>query len=128
MNFPKNLRYLRKKSGLRQDDMLGYLRITRSTWSNYEIGHTIPKLTEVVSISKFFGISLDQLVMDDLEIIEPLPRKKGQREPREYPLSEEISKVAEPDIIYVLQELNRLRDEVANMKEKAKDRDSEKDM
>jgi transcriptional regulator with XRE-family HTH domain len=118
MNFPKNLRYLRKKCGLKQEDMLGCLRITRSTWSNYEIGHTIPKLTEVINISRFFGITLDELVIDDLESVEPLPRKKGQREPREYPLPERISKVAEPGFVYVLQEIDRLRDEVKSMKEK----------
>jgi transcriptional regulator with XRE-family HTH domain len=118
MNFPKNLRYLRKKCGLKQDDMLGYLRITRSTWSNYEIGHTIPKLTEVINISKFFGITLDELVVEDLESVEPLPRKKGQREPREYPLPERVAEMNEPDIIYVLKELDRLRDEVKSMKEK----------
>lgn len=118
MNFPKNLRYLRKKCGLKQDDMLGYLRITRSTWSNYEIGHTIPKLVEIINISKFFGITLDELVVQDLESDAPLPRKKGQRQPREYPISEKITKAAEPDIIYVLQELDRLRDEVRSLKEK----------
>ena len=118
MNFPKNLRYLRKKCGLKQEDMLGYLRITRSTWSNYEIGHTIPKLTEVVNISNFFGITLDDLVTQDLETEDPLPRKKGQRKQREYPISEKITKAAEPDILYVLQELDRLRDEVKSMKEK----------
>jgi Helix-turn-helix. len=109
--------------------MLAVLRITRSTWSNYEIGHTIPKLTEVISISKFFGISLDKLVMEDLESIEPLPKKKGQREPREYPLPERVSKVSEPDFVYVLQELNRLRDEVAIMKgtKREKEDDSETD-
>jgi transcriptional regulator with XRE-family HTH domain len=120
MNFPKNLRYLRKKSGLKQEDMLGYLHITRSTWSNYEIGHTVPKLTDVINISNFFEIGLDDLVMEDLEIIEPLPKKKGQRQAREYPLPERISKASEPPIIYVLKELDRLRDEVNNMKGKDK--------
>jgi transcriptional regulator with XRE-family HTH domain len=120
MNFPKNLRYLRKKCGLKQEDMLGYLRVTRSTWSNYEIGFTNPKLNEIINISKFFGVSLDELVMQDLESVDPLPRKKGLRKPREYPVTEQISKAAEPDIIYLITELNRLRDEVNIMKEKDK--------
>jgi transcriptional regulator with XRE-family HTH domain len=118
MNFPKNLRYLRKKCGLKQEDMLGCLRITRSTWSNYEIGHTIPKLTEVINISKFFGITLDDLILEDLESVEPLPRKKGMRELRAYPVPEKVTKASEPDFIYLLQELDRLRDEVKSMKEK----------
>lgn len=115
-NFPKNLRYLRKKIGLKQEDMLGYLRITRSTWSNYEIGFTNPKLSEIVNISKFFGVSLDELVMQDLESDNPLPKKKGQRKQREYPTQEKISMVAEPDMIYVLNQLKSLRDEIKSIK------------
>ena len=115
-NFPKNLRYLRKKSGLKQEDMLNYLRITRSTWSNYEIGFTNPKLNEIINISKFFGVTLDELVMQDLENEEPLPRKKGQRKAREYPVPNKISMVAEPDIVYVMKQLNTLRDEIKSIK------------
>lgn len=118
MNFPKNLRYLRKKSGLKQEDMLDFLAITRSTWSNYEIGFSNPKLPEVINISKFFGVSLDELVMDDLEIQDPLPEKKGQRKAREYILADSMSTVNEQGFAYVLQELNKLREEVQNMKEK----------
>lgn len=120
-NFPKNLRYLRKKSNLRQDDMLGYLRITRSTWSNYEIGFTNPKLNEIINISKFFGVTLDELVMQDLEIEDPLPKKKGQRKSREYPAPDKISMVAEPDMVYVLNQLKRLRDEIKSIKGEAKE-------
>lgn len=121
-NFPKNLRYLRKKSCLKQEDMLNYLRVTRSTWSNYEIGHTNPRLNEVINFSRFFGVTLDQLITQDLEAENPLPKKKGQRKAREYQPPEGISMVAEPDIIYVLQELNRLRDEVKTIKEKEKEK------
>lgn len=126
MNFPNNLRYLRKKCGLRQEDMVKSLKITRSTWSNYEIGHTIPKLTEVVTISKFFGISLDDLVIEDLETVDPLPRKKGQRKQREYPLPHKISKVSEPvDLMYFIQEFTKLREEVESLKGKEKDNDND---
>jgi transcriptional regulator with XRE-family HTH domain len=120
MNFPRNLRYLRKKSGLKQEDMLDFLRITRSTWSNYEIGFSNPKLPEVVNISKFFGVTLDELVMQDLETQDPLPKKKGQRDAREYATPNTMSTAAEPGIAYVLQELSQLRDEVNKMKEKEK--------
>jgi transcriptional regulator with XRE-family HTH domain len=124
-NFPKNLRYLRKKSGLKQEDMLGYLRITRSTWSNYEIGFTNPKLNEMINISKFFGVTLDELVIQDLEVDEPLPKKKGQRKAREYPIQEKISMVAEPDMIYVLKQLNRLRDEIKSIKGEEKEEEED---
>lgn len=115
-NFAKNLKYLRKKSMLKQDDMLDYLRISRSTWSNYEIGHTCPKLNDIVNISKFFGVTLDELVMEDLELEDPLPIKKGQRKPREYPTPDKISMVAEPDIVYLMKTLNHLRDEIKSIK------------
>jgi transcriptional regulator with XRE-family HTH domain len=96
--------------------MLNYLRITRSTWSNYEIGFTNPKLNEMINISKFFGVTLDELIIRDLEEDDPLPKKKGQRKTREYPTQDKISMVAEPDMIYVLTQLNRLRDEIKSIK------------
>ena len=123
MNFPKNLRYLRKKSGLKQDDMLDFLRITRSTWSNYEIGFSNPKLPEVVNISKFFGVSLDDLVLQDLEIVDPLPFKKGQRRGHDYRAMDNVNMVKEPDYVYFLKELTMLRDEVKRMRDKDKDKD-----
>jgi transcriptional regulator with XRE-family HTH domain len=117
--FPKNLRYLRQKRGLNQADMHQHVNITRTTWSNYEIGFTNPKINELINISKFFGVSLDDLILTDLELEDPLPQKK-RRKPKPYPLGQTITIVAEPAVSYLLQEFNKLKAEVNSMKEKQK--------
>ncbi len=108
MNYlGRNLRYLRKKSGLKQEDMLAFLRVTRSTWSNYEIGKTYPNINEIINIARFFGVSLDDIILYDLEDRELSPKSSSRRQ---YPLTDNIVLAAEPDMIYVLKELKKLKD------------------
>lgn len=119
-NIGRNLKYLRKKSGLTQANIRSQLGITRSTWSNYENGITTPAIGDLISFSRHFGISLDELILHDLSAKEPLPvkRKYGKEAdgPAVYPINEIMSATAEPTIGYVLQELSRLREEVSSIK------------
>src|SRR5581483_9303264 len=120
-NISKNLKYLRKKKGLTQAQVRVILGVTRSTWSNYENGLTTPSIEDLVSFSKFFGITLDDLAQLDLEALDPLPPKPAKNKPPQpvlYPTAEEaITVVAEPDLVYLLQEIKRLQEEVNNIKE-----------
>ncbi|MBS1642372.1 MAG: helix-turn-helix transcriptional regulator [Bacteroidetes bacterium] len=63
----KNLLYLRKLRKLQQSEMPENIGISRATWSDYENGRTEPNLETVVKISEFFGISLDTLIITDIE-------------------------------------------------------------
>lgn len=63
--FSNNLRFLREKKGLKLDDFLE-IGIKRGTMSNYELGNTEPKLDIIRAFSKFFGISIDDLLNIDL--------------------------------------------------------------
>lgn len=89
--------------------MLAFLRVTRSTWSNYEIGKTYPNINEIVNIARFFGVSLDDIILFDLEDRELSPKNSSRRQ---YPITENIAFAAEPDMIYVLRELKKLKDQV----------------
>lgn len=64
--FAKNIHYLRKMRNLRQEQMQTELNIERSTWSNYENKQTEPKIEVLIRIAKFFGVGLDELLMEDL--------------------------------------------------------------
>jgi transcriptional regulator with XRE-family HTH domain len=120
-NFPNNLRYLRKKNGLRQDEMLARIGVARTTWSNYENGKTNPRINELITFSKFFGISLDDLIIHDLAARDPLPSKtvtrKGTAKPRLYAVNNRLSMVSENDFKYVLDEVKRLREEINSIKD-----------
>lgn len=64
--FSKNLRFLRTKMalGIHQFESLG---IKKGTMSNYELGKTEPKFETLQRLSKFFGISIDDFINQDIE-------------------------------------------------------------
>ena len=119
-NIGKNLKYFRKKNGLKQAEIRSRLGVTRSTWSNYENGITTPAIEDLINFSRFFGITLDELVLQDLSLKDPLPVKEDTRrkinKPVVYAMNEVITATGEPNIVYVLNELKKLREEIDTIK------------
>lgn len=108
----KNLRYLRKQKELRQEEISFHLGCSDSTWSNYEKGNTIPSLDCLVFISSFFGITLDELVLQDLE-------KRDLMETYLSPhVNDSMIVVSEGEILYIRKELERLMAEVVAIKQR----------
>lgn len=71
--LPHNLQYLRRKSGISQQELADKLEIPRTTWSGYELGKVEPNIGMLQRISQFFDQSIDRLLnqrvdFDDLEI------------------------------------------------------------
>lgn len=65
MKFSERLIKLRKQKGLSQEE-LGYkLDVTRQTVSKWELGQTTPEMDKLVSLSKFYGITLDELIREE---------------------------------------------------------------
>jgi transcriptional regulator with XRE-family HTH domain len=115
-----NLKYLRRKIGLKQHQIRNIFNITRSTWSNYENGVTTPSVIDLINFSRYFGISLDELILHDLESRDPSPLTVVKKSiPRRvlYAFNDAMSAAAEPDIQYVLDEIKRLRDEIKTLKD-----------
>lgn len=67
MKFGSNLKYLRKKSGKTQDGLSSEVSIGRTTIANYEAGISEPNLETLVLFSKYFGVSLDDLLSKNLD-------------------------------------------------------------
>lgn len=66
MYFAPNLKLLRLRRDLSQEEMAGKLDVTRSSLSGYENGTAEPNFTTLVRISNFFKVSLDKLLKTDL--------------------------------------------------------------
>jgi transcriptional regulator with XRE-family HTH domain len=67
MYFAKNLRYLREKNGKPSQEKLGdRLGLSRSVVSSYEDGRAEPKLEILDRIAKYFGVTIDQIVNEDI--------------------------------------------------------------
>ena len=62
MTFGDKLINLRKQRKLTQDECAEKIGVTRQTVSNWELNRTKPDLEQLKGISKFYKISLDELV------------------------------------------------------------------
>ena len=78
MNLATNLKYLRKKKGKTQDALSTELNIGRTTLANYEAGISEPNLETLKTFSKFFGISVDDLLSKNMETDLPVIRGDGE--------------------------------------------------
>ena len=61
-----NIRFLRKQKGLTQEGLAKSINVTRSVIGAYEEGRAEPKITTMQRMANFFGITLDQLISEDL--------------------------------------------------------------
>jgi len=67
MYLAGNLKFLRKKSGKTQDALSAAVNIGRTTIANYEAGISEPNLETLLLFSKFYGITLDDLLSKNME-------------------------------------------------------------
>jgi len=64
----RNLKYLRKKSGLNQEELALKISITQSGVSAYERGICLPNNEKLILLSELFNTNLDDLVNKDLTL------------------------------------------------------------
>jgi len=109
-NFGKNLRYLREKNKLRQEDMESLLGIKPTTCSNYENGVSEPPIEGLIRISNFFEVSLQELIMEDLKDKDG-PHAAPQRNRRVYTAGDPNAKLeeAKAEIKSLTKEVKQLR-------------------
>lgn len=64
--FASNLKFLRKKHDLTQDELAGRIGANRSAIGSYEEGRATPKLGALMQMSNLFKIRIDELISVDL--------------------------------------------------------------
>lgn len=84
MEIGKKLRSARAKCGLTQEQAAEKLYVTRQTVSNWENEKSYPDIVSIVKISELYGVSLDELLKGDDEIMRHLEEttnvvKNGKR-------------------------------------------------
>lgn len=67
------LRVVRQLFGYRQWQVAKLLHVDRSTYSNYELGKSIPPLSAIIALSNHYKVSTDYLLGlgDDEDIFKP---------------------------------------------------------
>lgn len=79
MGFSENLRRLRTEAGLTQQQMADKVGIPYRSWQNWENGSREPRIAALKTIAKALGVSVDELVENDVEKAPPAkkaPRKR----------------------------------------------------
>lgn len=74
MNLINNLRYLRKRDKLTQEELADQLGVSRQSVSKWETGEAYPDTDKLIAICDFFGISVDSLLRGDLAAEQTLPK------------------------------------------------------
>ncbi len=61
-----NIKFLRNRQGLSQEQLAEKLGVTRQTVAKWECGESVPDALKCADMSVFFNVSLDVLVFFDL--------------------------------------------------------------
>ncbi len=65
MEFCEKLVELRKKKGLTQEELASALFVSRTAISKWESGRGVPNIESLKAVSKFFCVSIDELLSSD---------------------------------------------------------------
>ena len=65
MEFNEKLQELRKQKGLTQEELSEILYVSRTAISKWESGRGYPNIDSLKAISKYFSVSLDELLSSD---------------------------------------------------------------
>ena len=78
MEFNEKLQELRKQKGLTQEELAEILFVSRTAVSKWESGRGMPSIESLKAISKFFAVTLDDLLSSEelLVIAEDDHKKK----------------------------------------------------
>ena len=69
MELNEQIKKYRTEMNLSQEELAENIYVTRQSVSNWENGKTYPDIHSLLLLSSLFGISLDQLVKGDIEIM-----------------------------------------------------------
>ena len=76
MELNEQIKKHRTQMNISQEELAEKIYVTRQSISNWENGKTYPDIHSLLLLSSLFGISLDQLVKGDIEIMKDLIKKE----------------------------------------------------
>ncbi len=86
MTLGNNLLRIREENGLTQQEFGQLVHVTRQTVSNWENGKSYPDLQSLITISDRYGVSLDLLLKEDLELVRRIDRERKAAKKRKWML------------------------------------------
>ncbi len=83
----ENIVYLRQRMGLTQQELAAKANVTHQAVSKWENGSSIPDLQTLLTLSRLFGVTLDELLTEVLDARQPAvePSRDAQATPQSEP-------------------------------------------
>ena len=78
MEFKEKLQELRKQKGLTQEELAAKIYVSRTAISKWESGRGYPNIESLKEISKFFSVTIDELLSSD-QIITIAEKEQAQK-------------------------------------------------
>jgi transcriptional regulator with XRE-family HTH domain len=118
--FSKNLRFLRKRENLNQEQIAVLFHKKANTIGNWENQKSEPSLAELIRLGEYFKVTTQDLVHTDLESLSGstgiVPRQMKEQRVKLYPaqeISNSIANEENPDAFWIiLRELRALNQKV----------------
>ena len=83
MTFKEKLVKLRKLKKITQDEFACAVGVSRQAVYKWESGQSYPEVPKLIEMKHLFGISIDDLLDDNYEVILPEKKKRKRRSPEE---------------------------------------------
>ena len=81
MLIGEKLRRLRIARQLSQEQLADKLQVSRQAISKWELGESMPDTENLILLSKFYGVSIDYLLLNELNISSELETKRSRSSP-----------------------------------------------
>ena len=81
MLLGEKLRRLRIARQLSQEQLADKLQVSRQAISKWELGESMPDTENLILLSKFYGVSIDYLLLNELNISSELETKRSRSSP-----------------------------------------------
>jgi transcriptional regulator with XRE-family HTH domain len=113
----KNLRHLRKQSSRTQSEIASLIQKGQTTIGNWENGISEPSLNELLIISNYFDIPVDNLLKMDLAETQGASPRSGNISRTYIPNDKEPLKIEEPlnAMTYVLKEIKEMQQKIEQL-------------
>lgn len=76
MKLSEKILKLRKRQGLSQEELAEKLNVSRQAVSRWEMGSALPDASNILQLSKLFGVTADYLLNDEYESDRDIPAIK----------------------------------------------------
>lgn len=106
MSFQKKLHNLRIQKGLSQKALATALGVSQASVNYWEKGQRIPSMDMIAKISRYFGISADELIEIDTEYVE----KKIEYMQKQSVVEQLVGEVFDPKAEHILYAYSLLND------------------